>query len=54
MTKDPSDFLKCPECHRSTTVEMRMHIDGDVSLDCTACEAHASAFPLNQNVRVYK
>jgi len=50
---NPEDFLKCPNCHRSGTVEMAMHLDGDVGLDCRACGAHASAFPLNQSCRVY-
>jgi len=49
----PGDFLRCPKCRRSTTVELTMHLDGDVSIHCEACDAHASAYPLNQHTRVY-
>ncbi len=49
---NPSDFLKCPNCHRRTA-ELTMHIDGDVSIDCEACDAHTMAFPLNESERTY-
>lgn len=49
----PGDFLKCPNCHRTGSVEMTMHLDGDVSIDCGACDAHAMAFPLNESPRTY-
>lgn len=51
--RDPQDFLKCPNCHRSRTVKMSMHLDGDVSIKCEACEEVAIANPLNQSERVY-
>jgi len=50
----PGDFLKCPNCHRTTTVKLVMHIDGDDHIECEACEAHASAFKLHQQDRVYQ
>ncbi len=49
----PGDFLKCPNCHR-TTVEMTMHLDGDVSLECQACGELAIANPLHESERVYE
>lgn len=48
----PDDFLKCPSCFRPT-VEMTMHLDGDVALECVACGAFTMAYPLNQSERVY-
>ena len=50
---EPKDFLKCPECHR-TTVSMTMHLDGDVAIECNACGAFAMALPLNESERVYR
>jgi len=53
MSPNPERFLKCPNCHRRT-VKMVMHLDGDVSIRCKACDEHESAFPLNQSERVYE
>jgi len=52
-THNPYDFLKCPDCHRSTTVELTVHVDGDASIDCRACGAHASVFKLHEHDRTY-
>jgi len=49
----PEDFLRCPNCRRSTTVEMAMHMDGDVGIHCRACDEYAMASPLNESCRVY-
>jgi len=50
----PQDFLKCPNCHRTGTVELVMHLDGDDSFNCAVCGAHASAFKLHQQDRTYQ
>lgn len=51
---NPGQFLKCPNCHRTNTVELTLHIDGDASLHCAACDAHASAFKLHEHDRTYR
>jgi ribosomal protein S27E len=54
LVDDPSRFLKCPECHRTTTVSLTIHPDGDVQLACRACGAIAIGHPLNYSDRVYQ
>lgn len=51
--RDPSQFLKCPQCHRSGTVKLTLFTDGDVSLRCRACDAHAAGHKLHESSRVY-
>jgi len=50
---EPEDFLRCPNCRRSTTVELAMHMDGDVAIECRACGELAMAYPLHESCRVY-
>jgi len=50
---NPEDFLRCPNCRR-TTVTLTMHLDGDVSIQCDWCDEHATAYPLNQSERTYE
>lgn len=50
----PADFLKCPNCHRTGTVSLSIHLDGDVSIECAACDALAMAYPLNESDRTYE
>jgi len=49
----PQDFLKCPECNR-TTVSLTVHIDGDVGIMCDACGESATAHKLHESARTYK
>jgi hypothetical protein len=49
---DVADFLKCPECHR-TTVKLTIYADGDVGIVCDACQATAIGHPLNYSDREY-
>ena len=46
---DAGSFIKCPQCHRKTTAKLTLHPDGDVWLECTACEAYASVHKLHQH-----
>jgi len=54
LVDDPASFLKCPDCHRTTTTSMTMMLDGDVCLKCEACGATAIANPLNESPRTYE
>lgn len=49
-----SEVVRCPDCHRTTTVSMTMMLDGDVRLKCEACGATAIAIPLNESPRTYE
>jgi hypothetical protein len=49
----PGQFLKCPECHRKT-VKISIHIDGDFSIQCKACNAGAIGHKLHESDRVYQ
>ena len=51
---DVNDFLKCPKCHRTSTVRLVIHLDGDVTLKCDACDAMAIANPSHESERVYE
>jgi len=46
-------FLKCPECRRSTTVSLTVHMDGDAEISCSACDAVAFVHKLNTQDRTY-
>lgn len=50
---DPSQFLKCPRCHRTGTVSLTLHLDGDIMLECDACGANAPGHKLNESDRTY-
>lgn len=50
---DVADFLKCPSCHRSGTVELALHLDGDISIECVACGEVAVGNKLHQSARTY-
>jgi len=50
---DPADFLKCPNCHRSGTVEITVHLDGDVTIKCNACNEHGFGHKLHESDRTY-
>lgn len=50
----PEQFLKCPECHRSGTVSITVHIDGDSSIECSACGAFAAVNKLHSQDRTYE
>jgi len=49
----PEQFLKCPECHR-TTASISIHADGDFSIRCKACDASAIGHKLHQSDRTYE
>lgn len=51
---DPSRFLKCPSCHRTTTTEITVHADGDFTIECTACGAMAFGHKLHTQDRTYE
>ena len=51
---DPGQFIKCPNCHRTGTAKLVLHIDGDASLECDACETKTIAYKLNQSPRTYQ
>lgn len=46
--KNPSQFLKCPDCHRKT-VTITLHPDGDVMIQCDWCEAVSIAHRLHES-----
>jgi hypothetical protein len=47
-------FLKCPECHRSSTVKLVHHPSGDFIIRCVACDAGAGAAHLLEQDRVHQ
>lgn len=49
----PGQFLKCPECHRTTTVSLILHIDGDFTITCSACNSYAFGRKLHESDRTY-
>lgn len=49
-----AQFLKCPRCHRSTTTSLTIHPDGDVRIDCDACDAVAIGHKLHESDRTYE
>ena len=49
----PEQFLKCPECHR-TAASISVHVDGDFSIRCKACDASAIGHKLHQSDRTYE
>jgi len=54
LVDNPADFLKCPDCHRTTTTEITIHLDGDFTITCEACGATAIGHKLNQHDRTYE
>ena len=44
-------FKRCPKCRRSGTAKLTLHIDGDVWLQCDACDAYASVNKLHESSR---
>jgi translation initiation factor 2 beta subunit (eIF-2beta)/eIF-5 len=51
---EPADFLKCPECNRTTTTSLTICLDRDVLLECSACDAIAIAHPLHEQDVTYE
>jgi excinuclease UvrABC ATPase subunit len=51
---DPSQFLKCPNCHRTGNVKITIHIDGDFTIECSACEAMGFGRKLHQSDQTYE
>jgi len=54
IVDDLSSFLKCPTCHRSTTVSLVMHQDRDITIMCGACGAMAIGHKLHEHDRAYE
>lgn len=54
LVDDPSRFLKCPDCHRTTTTQITIHLDGDFTIECSACGAMGMGHKLNQSDRTYE
>jgi len=53
MSSNPSEFLKCPNCHRTTTTSITVHADGDFTIGCSACDTIAIGHKLNESDRTY-